>query len=78
MFGNFLISLTNHICFLQDEGGMIRRPPVLLVKNDHDNNEKPPTIILRTREGENRAVSPSQTRTPIVLKYVFLLSVNTL
>ncbi|XP_034256088.1 protein SMG9-like isoform X1 [Thrips palmi] len=52
----------------QDEGAIGRRPPVLLVKNDHDTLEKPPTIILRTREGENRAVSPSQTRTPIVLK----------
>ncbi|KAE8747018.1 hypothetical protein FOCC_FOCC006273, partial [Frankliniella occidentalis] len=51
----------------KDEGGMGRRPHVLLTKNDHD-NEKPPTIILRTREGENRAVSPSQTRTPTVLK----------
>lgn len=46
---------------------MGRRPPVLLTKSDHD-TEKPPTIILRTREGENRAVSPSQPRTPIVLK----------
>lgn len=50
-----------------EAGGMGRRPPILLTKNDHD-NDKAPTIILRTREGENRAVSPSQTRTPIVLK----------